>query len=96
MEPDASSPVPGAPSTVTTEALAAVAAARRVNRALRVSLVDDAVRARAAALLDEAAALLEADVHDGPHCQIGFGVPSFGEGATPAQYFPLLAHRRAR
>lgn len=68
--------------------LAAVAAARRVNRALRVSTVDDATRSAAAALLDQAAALLEADVHDGPHCQIGFGPPQFGEGATPQEYFP--------
>lgn len=70
------------------DALAAVAAARRVNRALRISVVDAAARLEAARLLDQAAALLEADVHPGPHCQVGFGAPDFGEGATPAQFFP--------
>jgi acyl-coenzyme A thioesterase PaaI-like protein len=93
MEPDAASrPLPPSPdvlpATATPDALAAVAAARRVNRALRVSVVDDSVRAEAAALLDQAAALLEADVHPGPHCQVGFAPPDFGEGSSPAQYFP--------
>ena len=88
MEPDASSPPsPGNPNGP--EAVAAVAAARRVNRALRVSATDGAVRARVAALLDEAAELLEADEHPGPHCQVGFSPPDFGEGSSPAQYFPL-------
>jgi len=71
-----------------TPPLAAVAAARRVNRALRVSTVDDATRSAAAALLDQAAALLEAEVHDGPHCQVGFDPPDFGEGAAPQDFFP--------
>src|SRR5690242_18516844 len=66
----------------------AVDAARRVNRALRVSAVDDAVRARAAALLQEAAELLEAAEHPGPHCQVGFGAPSFAEGVQPHEFFP--------
>ena len=83
MEPDAPSP-----AAAVTPPLAAVAAARRVNRALRVSAVDDDARARAAALLDEAAALLEADVHPGPHCQVGFEQPSFLEGPGIVEYFP--------
>lgn len=94
MEPDASSPPWPEPTAVRgnntgPDAVAAVAAARRVNRALRISAVGDEVRARAAALLDEAAALLEAEVHDGPHCQVGFSPPDFGESAQPAQYFPF-------
>src|SRR5689334_6276019 len=91
MQPDASSP-PAAPFGGTNntgpEALAAVAAARRVNRALRVSVTGDDVRTEVARLLDQAAELLEAETHPGPHCQVGFGPPDFGEGAQPAQYFP--------
>jgi hypothetical protein len=96
MEPDAPSrPLDGPRAAALTgsnntgsDALAAVAAARRVNRALRVSLAGDDVRAEVRRLLDEAAELLEAEVHPGPHCQVGFGPPNFGEGAQPAQYFP--------
>jgi acyl-coenzyme A thioesterase PaaI-like protein len=69
-------------------ALAAVAAARGVNRALRVSTVDDATRDEVTALLDRARALLEAEVHEGPHCQVGFGPPDFGEGSAPEDFFP--------
>lgn len=96
MEPDAPSrpfdgppPAPFAGTNNTgPDALAAVAAARRVNRALRVSAVGDEARAEAARLLDEVATLLEADVHPGPYCQVGFGPPNFGEGAIPADFFP--------
>src|SRR5690349_13834430 len=96
MEPDASSrPLDGRRAASLTgtndtgpDALAAVAAARRVNRALRVSQASADVRAEVARLLDQASELLEADEHPGPHCQVGFGPPDFGEGAQPAQYFP--------
>lgn len=63
-------------------------AARRVNRAIRVTAAAGDVRARAVALLTEAAALLETDEHEGPHCQVGFGAGFFDGGASPAQFFP--------
>lgn len=64
-------------------------AARACNRAVRVTAADDAQTRKATALLREALALLEADVHPGPHCQVGFVLESpFDKGLDPEQFFP--------
>jgi acyl-coenzyme A thioesterase PaaI-like protein len=65
-------------------------AARATNRALRITAVDDATLGRATALLREATALLDATVHEGPHCQVGFELnPPFADGLVPHEIFPF-------
>jgi acyl-coenzyme A thioesterase PaaI-like protein len=70
--------------------LASVAdAARRVNRAVRVTAADADTLGRAAESLVEAARLLEADQHPGPHCQVGHdtdGPPA--ADLEPPDFFP--------
>lgn len=73
-----------------TDALRAAAdAARAVNRGVRTTLADPATLAAATTLLEEAAALLTADVYPGPHAQTGLGPEHpFSEFTSPADFFP--------
>ncbi len=73
-------------------------AVRRAIRATRITQVPEADRAKAASLITDAAALLEADVFDGPHCQVGFDLAGTGfeSGIAPHQYFaysPVIGAR---
>lgn len=63
-------------------------AARRVNRAVRITDPDDATIAEAVALLDRATELLETAVHPGPHCQVGFDQYLFDGEVPPHDFFP--------
>jgi acyl-coenzyme A thioesterase PaaI-like protein len=66
-------------------------AARRVNRAVRLTQVDDSTADKAARILAEAADLLESDLYEGPNCQVGLGggedifATEFGD---PNEFFP--------
>lgn len=72
-------------------------ATRSVIRATRITQVDADALTKAAALLDEAAGLLEETTFDGPHCQVGHGFgteittkgppPTLFAG-TPSDFFP--------
>ncbi|MBI2704692.1 MAG: PaaI family thioesterase [Actinobacteria bacterium] len=66
------------------------AATRSAIRAVRVTEVDIEAMARARALLDEAAALLERETFAGPHSQLGFAMnrDGFNFDAPPVEYFP--------
>ena len=63
-------------------------AARRVIRATRVTEANADELTSAAALLEQAAEVLERASHAGPHCQIGWGPQGFRLGAAPAEFFP--------
>lgn len=64
-------------------------ATRRLNRLVRITTADPAALAAAEAKLAEAAELLEASVHPGPHCQVGHGEGEvFRDFADPAAFFP--------
>jgi acyl-coenzyme A thioesterase PaaI-like protein len=64
--------------------------ARRLLRSIRTTEVDDAERARAAALLAEAAEILDADASPGPYWQTGFTrLEQFDLSADPTTLFPF-------
>src|SRR4051812_29820677 len=71
-------------------------AVREVMRATRVPEVADGRRAEAIELLAQARALLEQDVHEGPHGQVGWGFDTpdgprrsiFEGNPLPHQFFP--------
>jgi acyl-coenzyme A thioesterase PaaI-like protein len=65
-------------------------ATRHLIRATRVTLVDTEPMAEAAALIERAAGLLEAETFAGPHSQVGLDITASGPdmAAEPRQYFP--------
>ncbi|MCU0268272.1 MAG: PaaI family thioesterase [Acidimicrobiales bacterium] len=65
-------------------------AARRVNRAIRISTTDPDTLRRAATDLAAVADALEQQLHPGPHCQVGLGIPdAFDPDAAPHEVFPF-------
>lgn len=77
---------------------ATAAAAREVNRQIRITRVDDTALAEATALLEAATAVLAADTHPGPHAQTGHGTVGIAPSRQPSDFFPyspVIGHLNA-